>query len=224
MNRGDFETALARFLEGAANDGNEAVSTTAEGLHRLVGGYPGMDHRKPVCCSVMRAAMRVGDRILHSPPKGNGASLEIYYRLPRSSLSVGELRDALAMYSDDAQLFFGTGRKHSLTFYRVKDRGRGIAHWCRLNSTKVINLLMGLKSRASSPHGMMPDVKPLCLAYLARARLPVPARLARKTGLGVASGRGMTLMHGCFWHQHDREMIAVEDLRDAGSRLSGSVR
>ena len=123
VNRKDFEDALTRFLDGSTAEGNEAVSITAGGLHRLVGGYPGPDHRMPVCCSVMRAAMHEGDRILNSPPKGEGPSLEVYYRLPRLGISVGQLRDALAMYPDDAPLFFGTGGQRSLTFYRVKNRG-----------------------------------------------------------------------------------------------------
>lgn len=52
-------------------------------LHRAVGGYPGPDHRMPMCCAVMRAAMRGGDHILHAPPSGQGATLRIRYQLPR---------------------------------------------------------------------------------------------------------------------------------------------
>ena len=52
-------------------------------LHRIVGGYPGPGHRMPVCCSVMRAAMRGGDQLLHAPPSGQGATLRIRYQLPR---------------------------------------------------------------------------------------------------------------------------------------------
>ncbi len=107
MRRREFEGALARFLNGLAADGHDAASITAGGLHRLVGGYPGPDHTMPVCCSVMREAMHEGDRILNAPPKGDGESLEICYRLPRLELSVGALRAALADYPDDALLFFG---------------------------------------------------------------------------------------------------------------------
>jgi 5-methylcytosine-specific restriction protein A len=52
-------------------------------LHRRVGGYPSHNHRMPVCCHVMRANMRSGDQILAAPPKGDGATLVIRYRLPR---------------------------------------------------------------------------------------------------------------------------------------------
>ena len=53
-------------------------------LHKRVGGYPGSNHRMPVCCEVMYAEMIDGvDEILHAPPKRKGASLEIEYLLPR---------------------------------------------------------------------------------------------------------------------------------------------
>ena len=59
------------------------VDVTSGDLHRRVGGYPGPNHRMPICCSVMRQAMQGGDVILDEPPKGNGATLAIRYRLPR---------------------------------------------------------------------------------------------------------------------------------------------
>jgi 5-methylcytosine-specific restriction protein A len=37
----------------------------------------------PMCCQVMAEAARATDTVLHRPPKGQGASLEIEYRLPR---------------------------------------------------------------------------------------------------------------------------------------------
>jgi hypothetical protein len=43
----------------------------------------GPDHRMPACCSVMRAAMRGGDQIVHAPPSGQGATLRIRDQLPR---------------------------------------------------------------------------------------------------------------------------------------------
>lgn len=79
--REDFEAALTRVLDRAAQNGKQAASISAKSLHELVGGYPGPDHRMPVCCSVMRSYMEEGDRVLTSPPKGNGASLKIQYRL-----------------------------------------------------------------------------------------------------------------------------------------------
>jgi hypothetical protein len=50
----------------------------------MVGGYPGNNHRMPVCCAAMRAEMRAGDNIVRAPPSGDGANVVIEYRLPRS--------------------------------------------------------------------------------------------------------------------------------------------
>jgi hypothetical protein len=35
----------------------------------------------PICCRVMKSEKESGDSILHSPPSGQGASLEIAYQL-----------------------------------------------------------------------------------------------------------------------------------------------
>ena len=83
VTREQIEQRLQDLLEGVTKDGKLGVSVKAGGLHRLVGGYPGSDHRMPMCCSVMQAGMRSGDKVLRSPPGGRGASLEIYYKLPR---------------------------------------------------------------------------------------------------------------------------------------------
>jgi 5-methylcytosine-specific restriction protein A len=56
---------------------------TAGDLHRSVGGYPGQHHRMPVCCRAMRSALTQEDTILAQPPKGDGATLAISYRIPR---------------------------------------------------------------------------------------------------------------------------------------------
>jgi 5-methylcytosine-specific restriction protein A len=83
MNRVDFETALHGQFATAIKMGKSDIVINSGELHRLVGGYPGNNHRMPMCCSVMRAEMRVGDAIINQPPKGNGASLSIKYTLPR---------------------------------------------------------------------------------------------------------------------------------------------
>ena len=79
----DFRAILGVILRGAERAGRSYVDINSGQLHRDVGGYPGPDHRMPVCCQVMRDAMRIGDEIVTVPPKGNGASLTIRYRLPR---------------------------------------------------------------------------------------------------------------------------------------------
>ncbi|GLK67028.1 hypothetical protein GCM10008179_06660 [Hansschlegelia plantiphila] len=80
----DFRRALAERLAHAERDGQTELEVTSGDLHREVGGYPGVDPRMPMCCRAMRAAMEPGDAELSAPPKGDGATLVIRYRLPRS--------------------------------------------------------------------------------------------------------------------------------------------
>lgn len=82
--RADFEAALQGILASAAAAGQPSVMVKAGELHAIVGGYPGQNHRMPLCCQVMKDAMRPGDTVLQSPPSGQGATLTVQYRLPRS--------------------------------------------------------------------------------------------------------------------------------------------
>ena len=77
----DFWKELDAILLEARRLGISIAGVKAGDLHRRVGAYPGADHRMPVCCAVMRAAMREDDEILEAPPKGNGASLLVLYRI-----------------------------------------------------------------------------------------------------------------------------------------------
>jgi hypothetical protein len=73
------------LLLEASSTGASHADIQAGVLHRRVGGYPGRTYAMPVCCDVMRAAMRGRDVVLSQPPKGKGASLVIRYRLPHES-------------------------------------------------------------------------------------------------------------------------------------------
>ena len=79
----DFRQGLAGLFSHAQGVGETSIEVNSGELHRSLGGYPGPDHRMPVCCSVMYQEMREGDQILTAPAKGKGASLTIQYRLPR---------------------------------------------------------------------------------------------------------------------------------------------
>ncbi len=79
----EFCSALMSLLKEAGRLGFSYVGITAGALHRRVGGYPGTNHRMPVCCAAMRGIMGPSDRIVEQPPSGNGASLLIQYDLPR---------------------------------------------------------------------------------------------------------------------------------------------
>ncbi len=83
-----FQDELRRVFAEAAAAGLGKVTIRAGDLHSRVGGYPGRSHRLTGCCGAMRSVMNEsrGDRVLRSPPKGNGASLVVSYVLPRPVL------------------------------------------------------------------------------------------------------------------------------------------
>ena len=84
MTADDFRSELAALFKAAANAGRGTITVRAGDLHRAVGGYPGNNHRMPMCCNGMYAEMVEGvDELLSAPPSGRGASVTIEYLLPR---------------------------------------------------------------------------------------------------------------------------------------------
>lgn len=81
VTRADFQAQLKQIFQEAENENRKTIRVNSGELHRLVGDYPGRNHRMPICCSVMKIAMKSGDRIISEPPKGQGASLTIEYQL-----------------------------------------------------------------------------------------------------------------------------------------------
>ncbi len=79
----EFRSRLESILRAATAHGRKCLDVNAGELRRAVGGYPGKNHRMPVCCSVMKQEMGPKDRILSEPPSGHGASLTVRYMLPR---------------------------------------------------------------------------------------------------------------------------------------------
>ena len=69
------------MLEDARNRGDASTVVKAGDLHKLVGGYPGPDHRIPVCCGVMRKNMKGSDKILPNALKKDGATFKVRYNL-----------------------------------------------------------------------------------------------------------------------------------------------
>ncbi|NLM43731.1 MAG: hypothetical protein GX201_06920 [Clostridiales bacterium] len=80
-NSNKFAEVLKEILEKAKIEGKDYIDVESGYLHRLVGGYPGRNHKMPLCCRVMRSFMNKGDIILYSPPSGKGATLKIRYYL-----------------------------------------------------------------------------------------------------------------------------------------------
>lgn len=79
-NSEDFE---AKLHEVFSNCNESYIDIISRELHRAVGGYPGPNHRMPLCCQVMRRLMTEGDRIMYEPPSGQGSTFHIRYKLPR---------------------------------------------------------------------------------------------------------------------------------------------
>ena len=81
----DFRDELYRIMYEAVRQGCKYVDVNGGEVHSGLGGYLGRDHRVPVCCTVMKAAMATdyGDMVLQEPPSGQGASLTIRHVLPR---------------------------------------------------------------------------------------------------------------------------------------------
>jgi len=69
----NFRNELDRLLTAGQRLGFVAVDINAGKLHRAVGGYPGKNHRMPVCCDVMRRAMNPTDGVVVQPARRNAA-------------------------------------------------------------------------------------------------------------------------------------------------------
>lgn len=79
----EFRAELRARLQRATEAGQMSLEVRSGDLHKEVGGYAGLDHRMPTCCSVMRGEMTNEDEELAASPKGKGESAVIRYRLPR---------------------------------------------------------------------------------------------------------------------------------------------
>ncbi len=80
----DFQMQLDSIFSFAAEKRLTAIIIKSGELYRLIGEYPGTDHRMPICCNVMRKNMMTGDEVLSEPPSGVSASLTIKYQFPRT--------------------------------------------------------------------------------------------------------------------------------------------
>lgn len=79
----DFRRQLAREFKSATEAGRDYIDIRAGNLHKKLGGYPKYSHRMPACCKAMRAEMGNDDKVRNSPCGGEGANLEIRYKIPR---------------------------------------------------------------------------------------------------------------------------------------------
>jgi hypothetical protein len=70
----DFRVTLRAGCK-AEHASKTTVDINSGQLHREVGGYPGQNHRTPMCCAVMRSEMSAEDAIPQESPKKQGSSL-----------------------------------------------------------------------------------------------------------------------------------------------------
>ena len=84
----DFQMQLDSIFSFAEEKRLTAIIIKSGDLHRLIGDYPGTDHRMPICCNIMRKNMMSGDEVLSEPPSGAGATLTIKYQFPRKNRGV----------------------------------------------------------------------------------------------------------------------------------------
>ena len=61
----------------AKGKGEKVIELRAGDVHKDLG----LKHRHPMVCNAMRQCMDAGDVILYQPPKGNGTTLRIEYKL-----------------------------------------------------------------------------------------------------------------------------------------------
>lgn len=78
-NKDDFRAEVKRQIDEARNGGADFVDILSGDVHKRLGGYPGNNHRMPMCCEAMYDYMKRIDVILEQPPEGKGASLKIRY-------------------------------------------------------------------------------------------------------------------------------------------------
>jgi len=79
----DFQSELDSIFASAQQEGKSFIEIKSGDLHRSVGGYPGRNHRIPLCCGVMKRNMKPEDQVLRQPPSGEGATLIIRFKLSR---------------------------------------------------------------------------------------------------------------------------------------------
>ena len=80
-NKDDFVKEIMKMQQVAKDEGAAYIDIVSGDVHRKLGGYPGTNHRMPICCDAMYERMKPGDEIIEAPPKGKGATVKVRYYL-----------------------------------------------------------------------------------------------------------------------------------------------
>jgi hypothetical protein len=82
----NFRVSLKTLLYRAHKRGLSHIDIKASDLHRRLEAYPGDPSREiPSCCQAMYAEKKTYDVVIVRPPEGEGATLTIRFKLPRTS-------------------------------------------------------------------------------------------------------------------------------------------
>ena len=81
----EFRQVLFDAMSQTERKGSAFLEITAGELHQRAGGYPGRNHRMPMCCRVMKTYLSEawGDCLLDESLTGQGPDLRIRYKIPR---------------------------------------------------------------------------------------------------------------------------------------------
>ena len=71
----DFRAEIRSQIRRAEASGAAHIEINSGEVHRKLGGYPGTNHRMPVCCDAMYEERRNSDPVIAAPAKRKGASL-----------------------------------------------------------------------------------------------------------------------------------------------------
>ncbi len=213
MRTNDFRAALKSAFEEAERQNLSEIEIDAGELHRKVGGYPGPHHRMPSCCDAIRAEIRLGDLVVHSPPKGKGASLRVRFKLPRIA-GRGHIAPMPTGLSDHPPASYASNRAAS-------SRNAEMDLVARTDRT-VADKIRALAAEGYRRADRQPSRKKLPACPQCPGRGPVAPRARReRTVNGYASGRNTAdassrcsfLPHHARSGRHDK--IAGD--RDAGN-------
>ncbi len=203
----NFEKELADRFSRALEDGKTSINVNSGELHRALGGYPGPNHRMPVCCDAMYQEMRAGDQILNAPAKGKGASLTIRYLLPRpggdtpsppddmqripASLASQYTKSMLIGQGGFARVFMATKRDGSVVAVKVPialdpSTGRSfiaeIQNWVHLDHRNIVRVI---------DYNILPVPfieMEYCNSSLSSINKPIPSHEAAMLMLNICEG------------------------------------
>ena len=132
----DFRKKLNEIIEEVKIKNLPYIDVWSKDVHRQVGGYPGSNHRMPVCCDVMKENMQDGDLILQEPPSGMGANVLIRYFLDNPQ---GKILREMGKKGISEEEFQAEMKLESSKEYKTREWNK-----YAFGSKKLENLILGV--------------------------------------------------------------------------------